>query len=268
MLSVPTPPTQSLRICAVSFLNTVPLVWGFLHGRQQGLFDLSFCVPSECADRLETGTADVGVVPAIEAARLGLTRLPGCGIACRGEVRSILLISKVPFDRIRSVATDSNSRTSVALTRVVLARRYGVMPTLVSHPPVLDRMLATADAALLIGDSALRVDPAVLPYRTLDLGVGWLELTGLPMVFAVWGARPACVSPGLAEEFADSLRFGREHMDDIVAQEAAARGFAPAFVRDYLARNVVFDLGESELRGLDRFLAWARESGILEASGA
>lgn len=251
----------------MSFLNTVPLVWGFLHGRQKGLFDLSFCVPSECADRLAAGTADVGVVPAIEAARLGLTRLPGCGIACRGEVRSILLISKVPYDRIRTVAADSNSRTSVALTRIVLARRYGVTPALVSHPPALDQMLAVADAALLIGDSALRVDPAALPYRTLDLGIEWLELTGLPMVFAVWGARPACASPGLAEAFSDSLRYGREHMDDIVAHEAAARGFAPAFVRDYLARNVVFDLGESELRGLERFLACARESGILKASG-
>ncbi len=268
MLSVLTPPTQSLRVCAVSFLNTVPLVWGFLHGRQKGLFDLSFCVPSECADRLEAGTADVGVVPAIEAERLGLARVPGCGIACRGEVRSILLISKVPFDRIRTVAADSNSRTSVALTRIILARRYGVTPALVSHPPAREPMLAAADAALRIGDSALRVDPAALPYRTLDLGVEWLELTGLPMVFAVWGARPARVLPGLAEAFADSLRYGRERMDDIVAQEAAGRGFAPAFVRDYLARNVVFDLGESELRGLDLFLTWARASGILESSGA
>jgi predicted solute-binding protein len=96
------------------------LVWGLLHGRQRGLFDLSFCVPSECADRLEAGEADIGIVPAIEAARLRLEPLPGCAIACCGEVRSILLISKVPYERIATVAADSNSRTSVALARIIL----------------------------------------------------------------------------------------------------------------------------------------------------
>ncbi len=267
MLSDLTFSKNHLRISAVSFLNTVPLVWGLLHGRQRGLFDVSFNVPSECADRLAAGTADIGVVPAIEAARIGLVRVADCGIACRGAVRSLLLISKVPFDRIRTVATDSNSRSTVAYTRIILAHRYSVTPAFVAHPPALEPMLAAADAALLIGDPALRVEPAELPYRTLDLGVEWMELTGLPMVTAVWGARPACAASGLAEAFADSLRFGREHMDEIVAREAAGRDFPPAFVRDYLERNVLFDLGENELRGLNRFLAYAREFGILEASG-
>ena len=255
-------------MCAVSFLNTVPLVWGLLHGRQQGLFDLSFAVPSECADRLAAGTADVGLVPAIEAARIGLDLLPGCGISCRGAVRSILLVSKVPCDRIRSVATDSNSRTSVALARIVLARRYGVTPDFESRPPVLEEMLACADAALVIGDSALRIEPAALPHRTLDLGVEWLELTGLPMVFAQWSARPGCASQELADVFCESLRFGMEHFNEVVRSEAQIRRFEEPFVREYLTRNVVFELGDAERRGLDCFLAGARDFGILESSGA
>ena len=77
------------------FLNTVPLVWGMLHGEQRGLYDLEFCLPSECADRLESGAADVGIVPSVELPRLGLDIIRGAGIACRKAVRSILLVSKV-----------------------------------------------------------------------------------------------------------------------------------------------------------------------------
>ncbi|MBI4873410.1 MAG: menaquinone biosynthesis protein [Acidobacteria bacterium] len=256
------------RVCAVSFLNTVPLVWGLLHGRQRGLFDLSFCVPSECADRLAAGASDVGIVPAIEAVRLGLEPLPGAGIACRGAVRSILLISKVPFESIHTLATDSGSRTSAALARILLARRYGATPRFVRHPPALDQMLATADAALVIGDPALRIDPASLPFRTLDLGAEWLEFTGLPMVFAYWAARPGCVFPGLAEAFVDSMRFGTRNLEEIIVREARERAFDVALVRNYFARNVIFEIGELERQGLQRFLDLAREFGILEASGA
>jgi predicted solute-binding protein len=246
----------------VSFLNTAPLVWGLVHGRQRGLFDLSFCLPSECADRLAAGTADVGIVPAIEAARLGLDPLPGCGIACRGAVRSILLVSKVPYERIRAVAADSSSRTSVALARIVLARRYGVAPEFLSRPPALEAMLEAADAALIIGDPALRIDPAALAYRTLDLGAEWWELTSLPMVFAIWAARPGYASPELAEALLDSLRFGMERLDEIISREAVSRGFEESLVREYFARNVVLEFGDGERQGLERFLGYAREFGM------
>ena len=261
-MSTLTPPIPPLRVCAVSFLNTVPLVWGLLHGRQRDQFDLSFCVPSECADRLAAGTADVGIVPAIEAARLGLGPLPGCGIASRGAVRSILLVSKVPPGMIRTLATDSSSRTSVALARIILARRYGVEPEFLSFSPDLDQMLSRADAALLIGDSALRIDPGGLPHRTLDLGAEWWEMTGLPRVFAVWAARPGYASPELAEAFLDSLRFGMERLDQIIPLEAAARGFRESLVREYFARNVVLEFGDGERQGLERFLGYAREFGM------
>src|SRR5689334_13843251 len=160
-----------------------------LHGAQRGTFDLSFAIPSECADRLADGRADIGIVPAVELIRQKLDIIRGTGIACRGPVRSILLISKVPFAEIQTFATDSSSRTSVALGRIVLARKYGVEPVLYSRRPHLGSMLEECDAALIIGDAALVLDPAQLPFHVLDLGTEWTVMTGLPMVFAVWAAR-------------------------------------------------------------------------------
>ena len=160
-----------------------------LHGGQRGLFDLSFAIPAECADRLADGRADIGIVPSVELNRQNLRIIRGTGIACDGPVRSILLISKVPFEEIRTLATDASSRTSVALSRIVLAKKYGVEPRLFSQRPHLGSMLEQCDAALIIGDAALVLDPADLPFHVLDLGAEWTEMTGLPMVFAVWAAR-------------------------------------------------------------------------------
>src|SRR5215475_13941229 len=164
-----------------------------LHGPQSDVFDLRFALPSECADQLASGEADIGIVPVIEVARQKLDYFRGTGIACHGPVRSILLVSKVPFREIRTVATDSGSRTSVMLTRVILAEKFGVEPKQISRRADLTTMLGEADAALLIGDAALRVDPEKLPFETLDLGGEWVAMTGLPMVFAVWAGRNGVV---------------------------------------------------------------------------
>jgi predicted solute-binding protein len=126
-----------------------------LHGPQRGVFDLEFGIPAECADRLASGRADLGIVPSFELTRQNLEVVPGAGIACHGPVRSILLISPRPAREIRTLAADSSSRTSVQLARVVLERRYGAAPAIAAHPPDLASMLRAADAALLIGDSAL-----------------------------------------------------------------------------------------------------------------
>jgi chorismate dehydratase len=245
----------------VSYLNTVPLVWGMQHGEQRGLFDLSFAIPAECADRLEDGRADIGIVPAVELNRQKLDIIRGCGVACHGAVRSILLISKVPFAEIRTLATDSTSRTSVALSRIILSRKYGVEPRHWSQAPHIGKMLEKADAALIIGDTALLLDPVTLPFHVLDLGKEWTEMTGLPMVFAVWAAR-AGVPRQDPQPFTDSLRFGQEHMDDIVREWHSKLRLSEALVREYLTRNIVFELGEREYAGLQTFLQYASELSI------
>ena len=229
-----------------------------LNGDQRGLFDLSFSVPSECANRLASGTADIGIVPSIELTRQTLDVIPGAGIACRGPVRSILLISKVPFGQIGTLAVDSGSRTSVALSRIILSRKYGIEPSLRAQKPDLVAMLDDADACLIIGDPALLLDPSDIPFHVLDLGAEWTDMTGLPMVFAVWAARPdaGAISP---EPFLASLQFGLDHLPDIVESEHVNRHIPAELAYRYLTRNIVFELGKTEYEGLNRFLQYARE---------
>lgn len=243
-------------MCAVSFLNTTPLVWGMLHGPQRGLFDLDFRIPAECADQLASGAADIGIVPSFELTRQDLEVIPGTGIACHGPVRSILLVSSRPAPEIRTLAADSSSRTSVALARIILERQYGAEPECFSHPPDLAAMLRIADAALIIGDPALRIDSAASAH-VYDLGSEWVEMTGLPMVFAVWAGRKGVVTPEVSQAFRESCRFGRERIDEIVAQEAAARGFPAGLVREYLTRHIVHELGPRDYEGMELFLRYA-----------
>ena len=161
-------------VSAVSYLNTWPLVWGFLHGPQRGIFDFRFDLPVHCAEALRDGQADIGLLPCAELDRLGLDFLPDLGIACNGPVRSILVISRKPFREIQRLAVDSSSRTSVALARILLAECYSCRPVLTPLAPYLDEMLVTNDAALIIGDPALHLEPTELPYQILDLGEEWV----------------------------------------------------------------------------------------------
>jgi predicted solute-binding protein len=246
------------RICAVSYLNTAPLVWGLLHGPQQGAADVTFAVPSECARQVVGGEVDLGIVPVIEMDRHGLQQVTRLCIACRGEVRSILLFARRPWREVRTLAADIGSRTSVELARVVLKRLAGAPPAVQSMPPHLDTMLAAADAALLIGDAALAIDPAQTGLEWLDLGQAWFDWTGLPMVFAVWAGRPGAAPEGLEEVLEGSYRYGQASMDAIIEREADARGFARELVARYFERNVTFLMGDAERAGLEAFLAAAR----------
>ena len=247
-----------MRVSAVSYLNTWPLVWGFLHGPQKGIFDFRFDLPAQCARALGRGEASVGLVPCAELDPLELDFLPETGIACEGAVRSILLISKQPFGKIRTLAVDSGSRSSVALARILLAERYGCRPEFQAMPPDPETMLAACDAALIIGDPALRIDPAQLPYQTMDLGAEWLAWSGLPMVFAVWAGKRQHLTEEVARIFTDSWRWGRDHMADIVAQASRERHFDTALAHDYLTRHIVYELGPRHLEGLALFRRMAR----------
>lgn len=247
-----------IKVCAVSYLNTSPLVWGMLHGEQRGAFELEFRIPSECAREVETGAADIGIIPAIELNRHDYGRVRGLGIASRGAVRSILLVSAKPFGEIRTLAGDTSSRTSVALARVILERRYGTSPQIFSHAPDLPAMLEVADAALIIGDPALHLDPDRMDYHVLDLGAAWTEMTGLPMVFAIWAGRREAITPAVEKVFQASYEFGRANLDDIIRLEAAPRRVSYELAREYLTKHIVCELGTREYQGLELFLNYAR----------
>ncbi len=179
---------RRLRISAISYLNTAPLMWDFEHGDAGSEFEISFTVPSRCAEALRAGIADIGIIPAAAYATIpDLVVLPRIAIASRRAVRSILLLSKVPLEKIRTVALDTSSMTSVALTKVLFAKFWGGGRSFHSMPPDIDAMLQHHDAGLLIGDPALRVDRS--RYVTYDLAEEWIRYTGKPFVFAFWAVR-------------------------------------------------------------------------------
>jgi predicted solute-binding protein len=249
--------TAKYRIGAVGYLNTTPLVWGMLHGSQRELVDLSLSLPSECAEQVENGVTQIGLVPVAEVARQGLEIVPGVGIACLGAVRSILLFSRVPWPKVRTLAADASSRTSVQLARVILRERFGVEPRIAPHKPDLDEMLKHADAALIIGDPALRLDPDHVPYQWLDLGQEWFNLTQLPMVFAVWAGRERLPLHELSSLTRGSYEFGKARIAAIVAAESAGRGITRELAGAYLRRYIRFEIGAQEQRGLDSFFELA-----------
>jgi predicted solute-binding protein len=245
------------RVAVISYLNTVPLIWGLQNGPRRHPFHLDFCLPSEGADRVRDGLSDIGILPVIEMARQRLSSIAGLGIACDGPVRSILLVSKVPPSQIRSLAVDRGSRTSVMLARVILSRSYDAHPLISIAEPALEDMLASNDAALIIGDPALHLDPESLPFLCLDLGQEWKRLTGLPMVFALWCGHSRFINPANSQHFLDSLAYGERHLATIVASQSALHRLPPDLVHSYLTQNIRFRLGEPEYKGLNTYLDFA-----------
>jgi chorismate dehydratase len=250
----------TLRVGAVNYLNTKPLVerlTEFAPG-----IDLSFALPSRLADQLARGEIDVGLIPAVEYFRGdGYSFIPGIAIGSHGPVLSVTLFSRVPWPEIRSVSLDEGSRTSAALTHVLLRKRYGIRPRSEALPidaPADD--LAT-DAVLLIGDRAMR---ACLPgYRyAYDLGQEWTDWTGLPFVFALWAVR-AGVDVGDAEAgFQAAKAAGLAAAGAIAQREAAGLGLDPGYCRRYLTNIIRYDLGPRELAGMARFQELTAELGL------
>jgi chorismate dehydratase len=247
------------RVCAVSYLNTTPLVWGLLHGPQKGTLDLRFEIPSRCADLLRDGEVDIGIVPVIELDRQPLEIIPGLGITSDGPVRSILLASKVEPDKIRTLAADKSSRTSVVLSRILLGERFGAKPKVTAAAPDFTGMLDSADAALVIGDPALTLPTDPRAEHLLDLGSEWTAWTGLPMVYAVWAARAGFDWQDAATILSESFAFGRSRTAEIARAEAAPRGLTQELACEYLARNIQFELTPRHLDGLALFRRLARE---------
>jgi chorismate dehydratase len=261
---------KRLRISAISYLNTVPLMWDFEHGTAGADFDISYTVPSACAAALKEGTADIGIIPAAAYTQIpNLVILPGIGIAARRAVRSILLVSKVPLNQIRKVALDSSSMTSVALSKVLFERWMGSGVTFTSMTPNVEVMLAENDACLVIGDTALRVERS--RYQTFDLAEEWIRFTGKPFVFAFWAVRRDALensSLDLPAIFQASCEHGLqpESVAHVAREWAPQIGLTEADVHQYLTENIHYSLDPGCLEGLQLFYRYAEELGVLPAA--
>lgn len=241
-----------IHLSAVSYLNTRPLVWGLMNGPDKGKLELDFDLPAVCAQRLAEKQVDVGLVPVIEAARQHLTQIGSLGIACLGPVRSILLLSKVPIPEIRTLALDSSSRSSAVLARIVLDQGYRVEPETHFMAPDLSAMLGKADAALLIGDPALRIIPEETGLHVLDLGEEWYKLSRLPMVFAIWAGHQA--QPELASLLDASYRYGKQNLAEIVMAECAERKIWPGLAYEYLNSLIQYEITDDFKRGMKLYI--------------
>lgn len=254
-----------VRIGAVSYLNARPLVVGL--EAHPARFDVRYDLPSTCARLLHDGAIDLGLIPSIEYLRGGpYAIVPDCAVASDGPVASVAIFTSVPIERASSIALDTSSRTSVALTRVMTARYFGIAPRFVDEGPDLQAMTRVADAALLIGDPALLADHARLGLDKIDLGQAWKDFTGLPFVYACWAGQPGVLSPE------DVAVLQRARAEGAGHPEVVARGFFPddpvraAIGGAYLRDNIQFRLGEREIAGLERFFELAAEVGVVPRS--
>jgi chorismate dehydratase len=262
---------RRLKISAISFLNTAPLMWDFENGASAAQlkesFDVSYTIPSRCAEELKAGTADIGIIPVAAYTTIpDLVVIPNVAIAAKDAVRSILLISKVPLDKIRSVATDNSSRTSAALTEVFLRKFVGVESGFTPQQPDVQEMLRWHDACLLIGDPALQA--ATVGRYVYDLAEQWHRWTGYPFVFAFWTVRQAALQEysgklGLAEIFQQSRDHGLQHVDEIAADWAPRLGLEKSLVHEYLSHNIDYFLDGESLQGLRLFFRYAAELNVL-----
>ena len=277
-----------LRISIVQYLNTAPLVWGFTNGPLHGKYDLSFTVPSQCAEDLRCGRADVAIIPAIEYQRIDdLVVLPDMSIASKKQVRSLLLISKKPVREIRSLALDRSSRSTQALTRILCAEKWAIAPNFIEAAPNLTEMLTQSDAALLIGDPALRISlgiekesqpgaegETICPASVLgitspellyvyDVVGEWRSLTGLPAVLAVWAARRDVATSDVTADFVDSRDFGLAHISEISFDAARELELPAPALESYLRRNIDFSLDAENLRGLNSYYEYSARLGLI-----
>jgi chorismate dehydratase len=253
-----------LRLGAVSYLNVRPLVFGL--DRHPDV-RLRFDVPAECARLLQAGDIDLGMVPSITYLdRPGDRIVPGVAIGSEGPVASVALFARRPLTDVRSIALDTSSRTSAVLVRILCRRSFGISPTFIPHPPDLGAMLARADAALLIGDAALFVDPATHGARKWDLGALWTDLTGLPFVWAFWSGQADAADRTAVLILQDAARDGLAHLSEI------ADGYCPESETNrkvalrYLERNLNFSLDDRAVAGLQTYYEEAASLGVVAVS--
>jgi chorismate dehydratase len=281
---------KKLRISIVEFLNTAPLVWGFTDGPLAGKYDLSFTVPSQCAEALRRGDADVAIIPSIEYQRMdGVIALPGMAIASKDEVRSLLVVAKKPIEKAKRMALDVSSRSTIGLVKLLCASRWKISPEFTDDAPDVSEMLQEADAALVIGDPALRIslkmealagkapsgeqccqgDPDDMPvpgFETLfvyDVVHQWRQMTGKPAVLAMWVGRHDAITPEVVSDFLASKQYGIERIREIAEAASIKLDLPPAALERYLTENIDFDLGEENLAGLQLYFEMAAAAGLI-----
>jgi len=252
---------KPLRLGAVSYLNTKPLVHGLDAYPDQ--FDVRFDVPAKCAELLHEGRVDLGLIPAIEYLRGDYSIVPDISIASDGDVATVAIFSRQPIGSVKTLALDLSSRTSVALTRVLCAKRWDIAPKFTPAEPNLEAMLAKADAALVIGDPAFDIDVARHGVTKIDLGAEWKALTGLPFVYAMWVGRPGAASAEQCRALQAARDRGVASLTAIARDVSGGNADLERRSLHYLRDNLKYGLGDTAQAGLRKFHELAAEIAVV-----
>jgi chorismate dehydratase len=275
--------TERLRLAAIGFLNPAPLMWDFEHPPLDAELARRYLIdrmtPAECSERLAAGTADIGLVPiAALAANPTLRVLPGCTIASKARVRSLLLVRRAdrPLKALRSVAADTASRTTVAYARILFHKWGNASVPFLPMAADLDRMLDRADAAIIIGDPALltleersnRYERTGEDLVYHDLAEEWQSVTALPLVSAVWAAGASCADSSreqVVNDLNQSRIHGHENLDRIIVEWSSRLPIPEQIISEYLSFNIHYVLDEECVEGMRGFFRMAAETGVLPA---
>ena len=254
-------PTGRLRIGAVSYLNTKPLVYGLAERLPEAEMVLDY--PSRLADALAAGELDIALVPSAEMlSHPEWTVVSDACIACRGPVLSVKLLFRVPPAEVETLALDEGSRTSCLLAQILLHEQQVVAPQLLSLPMGAGPQDVQSDAVLIIGDRAIECETGEF-IETWDLGDRWCRSTELPFVFAMWVARPGIEVSEISQVLESARDEGLQNLAEIARQQATQMRLPYELVLEYLSKNLYFTLGPREQRGLDLFYQRASESGVV-----
>ncbi len=248
------------RIAASSYLNTAPLIWSFIKGSQRDAVQLfTDTAPARCAEMLANNEVDAALVPVIESQRIsGVEIIPDVCVGSRSAVRSVVLVTRRNnLKKVERVALDNSSRTSVALVKIIFREFLKFEPQWEISPPDLKSMLLKGDAALIIGDPAMKIPRD--QFLVFDLATLWHEYTGLGFVFAMWMARTESVATVRSIDFAAARDEGLAHLDDIASRYETQLGLSRDEISEYLTRNIAFTLDEDMKKGMNLFFELARK---------
>ncbi len=256
--------TNRPRIAASSYLNTAPLIWSFTHGSQRPAIELlTDTAPARCAEMLAGGEVDAALVPVIEYQRIeDVLIVPDVCVGSKSAVRSVVLVTRRNnLKKVERVALDESSRTSVALVKIIFREFLGFEPEWISAAPDLRSMLAHADAALIIGDPAMKIPRD--QFRVFDLATLWHEFTGFGFVFAMWMVRNDGAERLRAIDFAAARDEGLAHVDEIAAENETPVGLSREEIKTYLTENIAFRVDEEMQKGLTLYFELAGEHNLI-----
>ena len=257
--------TNRPRIAASSYLNTAPLIWNFINGSQRHSVELfTNTAPARCAELLARGEVDAALVPVIEYQRMqDVLLVPDVCVGSKSAVRSVVLVTRRNnLKKVERVALDDSSRTSVALVKIIFREFLGFEPEWISAAPDLKSMLTAADAALIIGDPAMRIPRD--QFRVFDLATLWHEFTGFGFVFAMWMVRNDSAERVRAIDFAAARDEGLAHVDEIAAENETLVGLSREEIRTYLTENIAFRVDEEMEKGLTLYFELAQKYKVVD----